>query len=91
VKLKKHLVNKGELMNKIPYRIKKPFICTVYDKEPVKVANPYSGESITLTPEEIAIYDTIKGSELHGLSEIVRKGVDWFIKNNINAYSILLD
>ena len=34
-------------MEKYP---KLPFDCTVMDKEPVEVANPYSGEKATLTP-----------------------------------------
>ena len=76
---------------KVPYRMKKPFECMVYDTEPQKVTNPYSGDSTMLTPEEIAVYDTIKGAEIQGLYDIVRKGIDWFIENNIKAYNVLLD
>ncbi len=76
---------------KIPYQMKKPFSCMVYDKEPVEVTNPYSKESIILTPEEIAVYDTIKGAEMFSRYETVRIGIDWFKKNNVKAYSILLD
>ena len=71
--------------------MKEPFECMVYDTEPQKVTNPYSGDSTMLTPEEIAVYDTIKGAELAGLYDIVGKGVDWFVQHNINAYSVLLD
>ena len=76
---------------KVPYRMKKPFDCVVIDTEPQKVTNPYSGDSTMLTPEEIAVYDTIKGAEIQGLYDIVRKGIDWFIENNIKAYNVLLD
>ena len=38
-------------MEKYP---KLPFDCTVMDKEPVEVANPYSGEKATLTPQAVA-------------------------------------
>ena len=78
-------------MKQVPYRMKEPFECMVYDTEPQKVTNQYSGDSTMLTPEEIAVYDTIKGAELAGLYDIVRKGVDWFVQYNINAYSVLLD
>ena len=76
---------------KVPYRMKVPFDCMVYDTEPQVVTNPYSGDSTILTPEEIAVYDTIKGAEIQGLYDIVGKGVDWFVQNNINAYNVLLD
>ena len=36
---------------------KMPFDCVVMDKEPVEVANPYSGEKATLTPQAVAVYD----------------------------------
>jgi hypothetical protein len=28
----------------------------IYDTEPVEVENPFSGETATLTPEEVAVY-----------------------------------
>ena len=36
----------------------------VYDKAPVEVRNPFSGESITLSPKEVAVYDYLKGCEM---------------------------
>ena len=54
-------------MEKYP---KLPFDCTVMDKEPVEVANPYSGEKATLTPQAVAVYDTIKGAEMLSLIHI---------------------
>jgi hypothetical protein len=63
----------------------------IYDKEPVAVKNPFSGESYTLTPEEVAVYDYLKGCELMGDYEGVRKGIDYFMDNNPEAYMVLLD
>tara|TARA_R110000851_G_C12822700_1_gene539777 strand:+ start:268 stop:504 length:237 start_codon:yes stop_codon:yes gene_type:complete len=78
-------------MTTVPYTIKKPFECVVYDTEPQDVSNPYSGETISLTPVEVAVYDTMKGAEMMGLYNTVQAGTDWFVKNNIKAYSVLLD
>jgi hypothetical protein len=61
------------------------------DKEPVEVANPFSGETATLSPEEVAVYDYIKGCELIRDYDGVRKGLDWFMDNNADAYMTLLD
>jgi len=55
------------------------------------ITNPFSGEGIMLTPEEVAMYDTIKGCELFGDYAGVRKGINWFMNNNAEAYMILLD
>ena len=63
----------------------------VFDKEPVMVQNPFSGESIELQPDEVAVYDYLKGCELMGDYKGVRKGLDWFRSNNASAYMILLD
>ena len=71
--------------------IKLPFDCTIYDKEPVVVTNPFSGESCTLTPEAVAVYDTLKGAEMVQDYNLVRKGLDWFSENFPKEYMILLD
>ena len=63
----------------------------IYDTENVVVKNPYSGDSIELTPEEVAVYDYLKGCEKIGDYKGLRKGLDWFIDNNAEAYWILLD
>jgi hypothetical protein len=63
----------------------------VYDTESVVVTNPFSGESYTLTPEEVSVYDYLKGCELMGDYEGLRKGIDWFMTNNAEAYMTLLD
>ena len=63
----------------------------VYDLEPVEVANPFSGETAVLTPEEVSVYDYIKGCELIGDHKGVRKGLVWFSERNPEAYMTLLD
>tara|TARA_Y100001951_G_C11106287_1_gene164908 strand:- start:97 stop:339 length:243 start_codon:yes stop_codon:yes gene_type:complete len=63
----------------------------ILDEEPVEVANPYSGEKVTLQPDAVAVYDYIKGSEVLRQYEAVRKGLDWFRKHEPVAYMVLLD
>jgi hypothetical protein len=63
----------------------------ILDDEPVSVENSFSGESIVLSPDEVAVYDYIKGCELIGDYKNLQKGIDWFIKNNTQAYMTLLD
>jgi len=55
------------------------------------ITNPFSGEGIMLSPEEVAVYDTLKGCEIFGDYDGVRKGINWFIANNAEAYMVLLD
>ena len=66
------------------------------------VNNPFSGEEFYLNRTELSMYDFIKGAEfVIGMnrgdvqtSEIIddmRKGLDWFRKNNAEAYMTLLD
>ena len=71
--------------------MKLPFECAVLDEAPVEVRNPYSGETCVLTPEAVAVYDTITGAQMFNDFETVRKGLDWFIKNYPKEYMILLD
>ena len=63
----------------------------ILDECDVEVQNPFSGESATLSPEEVAVYDYIKGCELVGDYDGVRKGLDWFARANPEAYMTLLD
>lgn len=63
----------------------------ILDDLPVEVENPFSGETATLTPEQVAVYDYIKGCELMGDYDGVRKGLDWFSQANPEAYMTLLD
>jgi len=76
----------------LPLRVKRklPFDCEVLDK-PEVIKNPFSGESVELPPDAVAVYDCIKGAEMIGNSDHLRKGIDWFIKNEPEAYMKLLD
>ena len=69
---------------------KLPFECEVLDK-PEEIKNPFSGEKVMLAPDAVAVYDSIKGAEMLGEHTTVRKGIDWFIKNEPDAYMKLLD
>ena len=77
---------------------KLPFECVVLE-DPEVIKNPYSGESIELQPDAVAVYDSIKGAEMladpnNGDDpkwETVRKGLDWFRKHYPKEYMILLD
>lgn len=71
--------------------MKMPFDCMILDKEPVEVTNPFSGESCMLTPEAVAVYDTVKGAEMFGDYDTVEKGLEWFAKFFPKEYFILLD
>ena len=71
--------------------IKLPFDCAIIDKKPQQVTNQISGESCILTPEAVAVYDTIKGAEIFGDVKTLRKGLDWFRKHYAREYMILLD
>ena len=70
------------------------------------VTNPYTGNQAILTPNELAMYDFIKGAEytisvtynddildptVARLANEMRKALDWFRKANARAYLILLD
>ena len=63
----------------------------VLDTVNVEVKNPFSGESVMLTPEAVAVYDTIQGCEMTGNYKMLRKGLDWFRKNYPAEYMVLLD
>lgn len=77
-----------------------PFKCEVFaDAE--TVSNPFTGESIMLSPDAVAVYDVIMGMQLFAESaegeqadkawDIVRAGLDWFRKHEPKAYMVLLD
>jgi hypothetical protein len=72
---------------------KLPFECVVYDKEPVEVRNRFSGEGIVIPPDAVAVYEVIMGEQLVKNTDWtrVRKGIDWFIKHEPDAYMVLLD
>jgi len=72
-------------------------------KEGETVQNRFSGEKIELTAAELSMYDFIMGATLmlemgilkeealeFGAKDL-KKGMDWFRKNNSKAYMVLLD
>ena len=59
--------------------------------ERIKATNPYSGESVMLTPEEHKLYIEIKQAEWDEDYDTVRKGLHKFGKLNAKAYMTLLD
>ena len=74
------------------------------DNKTEKRSNRFSGQSIKLTKEEAIIHDRIFINELtatledkelgYGGSKLwdkVRADIDWFRKNNAEAYMVLLD
>ena len=71
----------------------------LYDKGDT-VRNRFSGEEYKLNAIELSMYDFIIGSTMvmemaggykHTDVEELRKGLDWFRKNNAEAYMVLLD
>ena len=70
---------------------KLPFNCMLLDSEPVKVTNPFSGQSCMLEPDAVAVYDVTIGANMIGDYETVQKGINWFIQYFPEEYMILLD
>jgi len=72
---------------------KLPFECIVCNEEPQEVKNPMSGEAITIPPDAVAVYEVIMGEQFVKNTDWtrVRKGIDWFIKHEPEAYGVLLD
>ena len=68
-----------------------PFDAKILDDEPQMIQNPFSGDSIELDPQEIAVYDVIMGANMTKNYDLVRKGSDWFRKHNPKAYMVLID
>ena len=69
---------------------KLPFDCIV-GTEPEVVTNPFSGESCTLEPDAVAVYDCIMGAQYVNDYKTIRKGLDWFRKFFPSEYMTLLD
>ena len=65
------------------------------------VKNPFSGEEYELNATELSIYDFVVGSQMvmemtpkmitPKMVKDFQKGLDWFRKNNSQAYMVLLD
>ena len=64
---------------------------TKKDNRTIKTTNPYSGQSAMLNKEEYALYHIIKGAEMVGRYDVVRKGLVIFSRMNAAAYMVLLD
>tara|TARA_R100001443_G_scaffold51467_1_gene63455 strand:+ start:270 stop:518 length:249 start_codon:yes stop_codon:yes gene_type:complete len=81
---------------KIKQEIPEWFNGQIYEKGN-EVTNRFGGDSCYLNNVELSIYDFIIGASIimeMGLDTDVdnlRKGLDWFRKNNIKAYMALLD
>ena len=69
-------------------------------KEGETVRNRFSGEEYELNAMELSMYDFVIGSTIvlemaggykHTDVSLLRKGLDWFRKNNAKAYMVLLD
>jgi hypothetical protein len=70
---------------------KLPFYCLILDTEEVLITNRYSGESVMLPPDAVAVYDVTMGAEMLGDYKTVRKGLDWFRRHFPAEYMVLLD
>ena len=64
------------------------------------VRNRFSGEEYKLNNVELSMYDFVMGNTIvlemaggykHTDVSLLRKGLDWFRKNNAEAYMVLLD
>ena len=77
-----------DILHKVP---NPPFEVEIMDKEPVEVANPYSGQKVMLEPIAVAVYDCIKGAEMMENAELMQKGIDWFREHYPKEYMVLLD
>jgi len=82
-------------------KLPKWFTGEVYE-EGAEVTNRFGGDSCHLNNIELSMYDFIMGATQiidmqvltwneTQMTKDLRKGLDWFRKNNINAYMVLLD
>ena len=88
---------KGKL--KAKQQLPKWFRGELYE-EGAEVTNRFGGDSCYLNNVELSMYDFVIGSSMlvemsggykHTNVNELRKGLDWFRKNNPEAYMILLD
>ena len=86
-------------MIKTKQELPKWFNGELYD-EGATVQNRFSGEECELNNIELSMYDFVMGSTIvlemagghkHTSVDLLRKGLDWFRKNNPSAYMTLLD
>ena len=76
------------------------WFCGELYSEGATVRNRFSGEEYELNNVELSMYDFIIGSTMvlemtggykHTDVNELRKGLEWFRKNNMEAYMVLLD
>ena len=69
-------------------------------EEGAEVTNRFGGDSCYLNNVELSMYDFVIGASIvlemsggyrHTNVDELRKGLDWFRKNNAKAYMVLLD
>ena len=86
-------------MIKTKQKLPKWFNGELYE-EGATVQNRFSGEECELNNIELSMYDFVMGSTIvlemaggykHTSVDLLRKGLDWFRKNNPSAYMTLLD
>jgi len=87
-------------MKKQNTKLPKWFKGQLYD-EGDTVKNPFSGEEYELNNVELSMYDFIVGSQMvfemapqtvtEQKVKDFQKGLNWFRKNNTDAYMVLLD
>jgi trimethylamine:corrinoid methyltransferase-like protein len=84
-------------MKEIKYKnktIKLPFADADYGIDPleeVTIANRFTGQKTTMPAFAAAVYDVIMGAEMTEQYDLVRKGLDWFIKYFPKQYMVVLD
>ena len=86
-------------MKKNKQEIPKWFNGTIYEEGSI-VRNRFTGEEYELNNVELSMYDFVMGASItcemgvfntpHHVLDL-RKGLDWFRKNNPKAYMVLLD
>lgn len=67
-----------------------PFTLEVDDK-PEVVTNSFSGQSIELEPDAVALYDFIKGAEMLEDYGNMQDAIQYFASRWPKAYMVLLD
>ena len=87
------------IMKETKQKLPKWFNGELY-KEGGTVRNRFSGEEYELNNVELSMYDFVIGSTMvlemaggykHTNVDELRKGLDWFRTNNVDAYMVLLD
>ena len=79
-------------------KLPKWFDGEVYDKGAI-VQNRFGGDEIELNNIELSMYDLVIGASIiceigpndNKIVKDLRRGLDWFRKNNPEAYMVLLD